>query len=350
MSGEKTEQPTQKRLRDARKKGQVAKSREIGSTTNIIGVFLFLWTCGDLFIDRFKDLILLGSRAYGAPFEEGLKLVVTGIVTQLVVLTFPILLMVIVLGVAANFFQVGAIFAFESVKPDLKKLNPSSALKKMFSKKNFVEFLKSVFQILFLSLLLYQVVKGALPSLLAIPYGGVDNGLAVLATVLKKIVIYSSLAFVAIASADYFFQKTQHLKELKMTKEEVKKEYKEMEGDPLIKSKRKQLHRELLNNSMLRNVKRATVVVTNPTRLAVALRYEKEETKLPVVLAKGENLLAKRIVEIAQQEGIPIMVNVPLAQDLYEKGNIDEYIPSELIESVAEVLKWVYRMKAGSTQ
>jgi type III secretion protein U len=122
-----------------------------------------------------------------------------------------------------------------------------------------------------------------------------------------------------------------------------------MEGDPLIKGKRKQLHRELVASSMLQNVRKATVIVTNPTRLAIALFYDKEETKLPRILAKGENLLARRIVEIAQEEDIPIMRNVPLAQDLYAKGNLNDYIPSDLIEPVAEVLRWVYQLKGRRT-
>jgi type III secretion protein U len=346
MSGEKTEQPTPKRLRDARKKGQVAKSREIGSTANIMGVFVFLWIAGELFVTHCKELMVMGTQGYDAPFEEALKSVASGIATELILLTFPLLLLVIVLGIAANFFQVGALFAPELVKPDLKRLNPASAVKKIFSKKNLMEFIKSLLQIVFISILLYLVIKRALPDMLAIPYGGMEGIWGVSSSILKRLVIYSSLAFVTVAAADYFFQKSQMLKELRMTKEEVKQEYKEMEGDPLIKSKRKQFHRELLTNKMLQSVRKATVVVTNPTRLAVALFYDREEKKLPRVLAKGENLLAKRIVEIAREEEIPVMINVPLAQDLYARGNLNDYIPSELIEPVAEVLKWVYQLKS----
>ena len=159
-------------------------------------------------------------------------------------------------------------------------------------------------------------------------------------------VLPAGAAFIVIAVADYAFQKRQYLKKLMMTKEEVKREYKESEGDPMIKSKRRQLHRELMTNNMLQNVRRASVVVTNPTRIAVALIYDGEETPLPLIAAKGENLLARRIIEIAREEGIPVMENVPLARALHQNGEIDRYIPSDLIEPVAEVLRWVQSLQA----
>jgi len=345
QGGEKTEKPTPKRLRDARRKGQVAKSREIGSAANILAVFFFIWIFGEVYLRQLRELLFLGTEGYGEPFRQSLKLVISGAIVKLLTLTLPLLLLVIVVGAAANLFQVGVLFAFESVKPDLKKLNPASGLKKIFSVKNLVEFLKSVLKILFLSLMLYLVIKTSLPVLMGLPYGGPAAMLSVLASVLKKMVVYSSFAFIVAAAADYFFQKAQHVKELKMTKDEVKREYKEMEGDPLIKSKRRQLHQELLSDNMAQNVRKSTVVVTNPTRLAVALYYDKEEGGLPMVMAKGENLLAKRIVEIAQEEGIPVMMNVPLARDLYEQGETNRYIPSNLLEPVAEVLKWVYQLR-----
>ncbi len=345
MSGEKTEKPTPKRLREARKKGQVAKSKEITSCANVIGVFLFLWIFCKVYLYGCKNLIELGAKAASQPFGEGLTFLTHGIVTQFLKLTMPLLLLTIILAVASNFFQIGLLFAFETIKPDLKKLNPMSALKRIFSKKNLIEFIKSVVKILFLAILFYIVFKKSLPALIILPYSGLGPILMIVSAILKKLIVYTAIAFIVVAAADYFFQKSQHIKSLMMTKEEVKQEYKEMEGDPQIKSKRRQLHQELLTTNMLENVRKSTVVVTNPTRLAIAIYYDKEKTKLPMIVAKGENLLAKRIVEIAKEEGIPIMTNVPLAQDLYEKGKLDDYIPSELIEPVAEVLKWVYKLK-----
>ena len=345
MSGEKTEKPTPKKLRDARKKGQVAKSKEIGSAANIISVFVLIWVMSDFYIEHAGRLITMGTVAYTAPFEECLNVVLTGILDEMARMILPLMLVVIVVGLAANFLQIGLLFAFESVKPDLKKLNPASAFKRIFSMKNFMEFLKSIFKIIFISVLLYSVLKAAMPLMFGIPYSDINVVLVVLGTILKKIVTYTSVAFIIVSAADFLFQKHQHIKDLKMTKDEVKREYKEMEGDPQIKGKRKQLHRELLSDNMMNNVRKSSVVVTNPTRIAVAIWYDKEKTKLPVITAMGENLLAKRIIEIAKEENIPIMMNVPLARDLLEQGKIDEYIPSDLIEPVAEVLKWVFKLK-----
>jgi len=345
MSGEKTEQPTQKRLREARKKGQVAKSKEVPSAAIIIGVFVYIWILSDLYMKHLKDLMVLGVRGYGVPFDAALEEVLSSVLFHVILLTFPLLLLVGVLSAAANFSQVGGLFAAESVKPDLKRFNPTAALKKIFSKKNLMEFTKSILQIAFISYLLYRSMEDAMPAILAIPYGGIESAYTIFSAVLKRIVIFCSIAFMVIAAVDYYLQKKQFLNEMMMTKAEVKQEYKEMEGDPLIRSKRKQLHRELTLDNMLQNVRRATVVITNPTRLAIALYFEQEEGRMPHVLAKGENMLAKRIVEIAREEDIPIMTNVPLAQDLYERVDINQYIPSDLIQPVAEVLRWVYQAR-----
>jgi len=260
-------------------------------------------------------------------------------------LLLPLLVLVVVVAILAYFFQYGLLFAFESLKPDLKKLNPAQGIKKIFSVKNLFEFLKSIIKIVFLSILLYLVIRNSLVDLLKIPHCGLDCIPLVLGTLLKHLAINAAFAYIIIAAFDYAFQKFQFIKQLKMTKDEVKREYKEMEGNPEIKGKRRQLHQELMSQNMVNSVKRSTVVVTNPTRIAIALEFTEGQTPLPVVRAKGENLIAKRIVEIAQQEGIPIMENVPLARALHEQSAVDQYIPADLIEAVAEVLRWVEQVK-----
>lgn len=344
---EKTEQPTAKRLREARQKGQVAKSKEIGSTAILVGLFGIIWMKWDFYLDHLKELVLLPTKYYGLPFEEAFKAVVQGTITSIILICLPVLLVAVVLALVADFFQVGFLFATESVKPDIKKINPAEGLKKLFSLKSLIELIKSIIKISFLGILLYFVLKDSIDPLFKIPHLGLPGISWVLAGILKKLVIYTSAAYLVIALADYVYQRYDHIKQLKMSKEEVKQEYKEMEGDPQIKGKRRQLHRELVMSNMLQKVKKASVVITNPTRIAVALLYDQEETKLPLVVAKGENLLAKRIIEVAQEEGIPIMQNVPLAQDLYAHGELDQYIPSELIGAVAEVLRWVQQLQRG---
>jgi type III secretion protein U len=162
---------------------------------------------------------------------------------------------------------------------------------------------------------------------------------------MKTLAINVCLAYIAIAGFDYFFQKYQHIKQLKMSKDEVKREYKESEGDPQIKGKRKQLHQELMANSNVQRTRKATVVVTNPTHLAIAIYYEEKDNVLPIVIAKGEDHVAKRMIAAAREEGIPVMQNIPLARAIYADVPVDRYIPSDLIEPMAEVLRWVKSLK-----
>ncbi len=346
---EKTEQPTAKKLRDARQKGQVANSKEVTSAALIISLYGLLWAIMGHLLGQAQIMISLPTQLYGVPFEHAFKNLLDGLFAAAINILMPFILLVLIVGVMANFFQVGALFVLEPLKPELKKINPAEGIKKIFSIKNLIEALKSVFKIVFLSILLYIVIKNGIPDLLKIPYCGQIYCLEImLAELLKQVVIYSTVAFIVIAAADFFFQRFQYIKGLKMTKEEVKQEYKEMEGNPEIKGMRKQLHRQMATSDMVQKVKKSTVVVTNPTRIAIALQYQPGETPLPLIVAKGENLIAKRIIEVAREEGIPIMENVPLARALLEQGELNQYIPSDLIEAVAEVLRWVKTLQGRS--
>jgi type III secretion protein U len=346
---DKTEPPSQKKLRDARKKGQVVQSKEVASAALILSVLAFLGAVSSLYYTLLERLILLPTSVIGPNFnfKEALPEVVTGAFMLFAQISVPPLLLVIVVAIGSHFFQYGLLFSFETAKPSLKKLNPAGSLKKMFSMKNVFELIKSIIKIGFLSVLIYLVIRNAIPELIKLPYCGEGCIPALLGHMMKQLVIYSAFAFVAIAAADYVFQRFQFMKQMKMSKDEVKREYKEMEGNPEIKGRRRQLHQELLAQSVVRSVKRSTVVVINPTHIAVALEYKDGETPLPVVRAKGENLVAKRIIEIAEQEGIPILQNIPLAHALNEQSTVDRYIPVDLIEAVAEVLRWVAQLEHG---
>lgn len=344
MSGEKTELPTPKKLRDARNKGQVANSKDVGSTALLVALFVYFLAAWDWMFQILQEMLVLPAEFYNQPFGDALHSVLDGVVGRMLQLLLPLLGLMMAIGVAANFFQVGALLVFEPVKPDLSKLNPVSKLKQMFSMKNFMEFVKSTFKVIFLSVLIYLVIREAIPSLMMIPYSGLPGVMSILKAVMFQVAIYTSLAYGVIAVFDFAFQKYQHAKGLMMSKDEVKREFKEMEGDPTIKGKRKQLHREMVMSDTVEKVKKSTVLVTNPTHYAVAIQYEQGETPLPLVLAKGEGLLAKRMIEVAKREGIPIMQNVPLARSLYADGDVNQYIPKQFIEPVAEVLRWVQQL------
>ena len=345
MSGEKTEQPTAKRLRDARKKGQVAHSKEVSSTVLLVGLFAFFYYGAGWLTQQLIDLISIPTQYYHVPFDEALPDALTAVFVKLVTITLPPLGIVLVLGIAANFFQIGPLLAFESIAPKLSKLNPMEKLKQIFAVKNLVEFLKSGFKVTFLGILIYYLIKGAIPALVHVPFSGLPGTLQLLDLLMYRLMMVTSFAYVTIAVADFFFQQRQHTKQLMMSKQEVKQEHKENEGDPQIKGKRRQLHRELVNDEVSKRVKKSSVLITNPTHYAIALYYEKGETQLPILLAKAKGPVALRMMDIARREGIPIMRNIPLAHALFDVVEVDHFIPRDLIEPVAEVLRTVMRLR-----
>lgn len=347
MSGEKTEQPTPKKLRDARKKGQVSSSKDVVSAALVVLMFALLWGASGFYADKLQELILLPTLYIGSdmPFYLALEQTFDGLIVLFLQMIAPPLVLAVVVGIAAHLGQFGFLLAFESLKPDLNKLNPGKGIKKIFSIKNLVELLKSILKIALLSILFYQVISNNLANLLKLPGCGLSCVSPLLGALMLDLMIYAGFGFILIAAADFAFQRFQFTKEMRMSKQEVKQEYKEMEGDPRIKGKRRQLHQELMMQNTASAVKRSTVVVTNPTHIAIALEYREGETPLPIVRAKGENLMAQRIIEIARAEGIPVMENVPLARALHEQSQVDQYIPSDLIEAVAEVLRWVAQLE-----
>jgi type III secretion protein U len=345
MSGEKTEQPSAKRLRDARDKGQVPKSQEVGSTFVVLAVFGYVWIGYGFISDKVTELILIAIGSIGQPFDAALKELVSASFWNFALVCAPLLLIVMTAAVVGNMIQIGVLFAFESVKPNLDKINPKNWFKKVFAVKNLMEFFKSLLKMTVITVVFYKVFYNALKEVLLIPYWGVSGLTTCLGEIMKNVVLYCSPVFVVIAALDYLLQRHFFMKENMMSKEDQKNEYKEMEGDPHIKGKRKQLHQEMVMGDSMNQVRKSDVLVTNPTHLAIALQYKKGETPLPIIAAKGEGAIAERMMKIAEEEGIPIMRNVPLAHDLWEQGRVMEYIPSDLIAPVAEVLKWLQQMK-----
>lgn len=349
-SGEKTEQPTSKKLRDARQKGQVAQSKDVSSTAMLIVLLAFLFIGGKWIYEKIQELVALPGTLVDQPFEEALGRLIDATIDVIMVITLPIAGIVIVFGVLVNYIQIGPLFVMEPLKPELKKLNPVEKAKQIFSMKNLIEFLKSSFKVVFLGILIYLVIRSEIPNLVELPYVGIQGAVTMLVQILFRLAMFTCAAYVIVAAFDLFFQRWQHNKQLMMTKDEVKREYKEMEGDPVIKGKRKQLHQEMAMSGAVDQAKKATVLVTNPTHRAIAIYYKEGDTKLPMIMAKGEGVLAKRMMEAAKEAGVPIMQNVPLATDLWEHGDVEQYIPVELIEPIAEVLRWVRELQAEQQQ
>ncbi len=342
---EKTEQPTPKKIRDARKKGQVANSKDVTSTALLIVIFTYFGLRREYLLDTLMELIVAPTIFFTTPFEEAwVEVCCVGLMAGIKVV-LPLTLLVFCTGVMANVLQFGLLLSAESIKPDINKLNPVSKVKQIFSMKNLIEFLKSAAKILFLGTLLYFVIRNTLDPLLKIPFTRVKDFITILPGILKTFAMNVGFAYVVVAFLDFIFQRHNHTKQLMMTKDEVKREYKESEGDPTIKGKRKQFHRELLQGSPAQKTKRASALVVNPTHYAIALYYNEIITPLPIVLAKGIDFQAQVMKKVAREFNIPIMENVPLAHALYDLADEGRYIPRELIEPVAQVIRWVQEKK-----
>ena len=338
---EKTEQPTAKKIRDAREKGDVAKSKDFTQTVLIIAIFSYLVANGAGLVDDLGKIILLPFPFLSSDFNSAVNVLLDDFAQEVFSFLMPFLLIVLVLGIFSETVQTGLLISFEAIMPSAKKLDVVANVSNIFAKKNLIEFLKSCLKIAILSAVVYSLVMESLPLLMNVPYYGMAELGAVFGEILKAMIIKIGLAYAVISFADFAWQRFEYNKKLMMSKDEIKQEYKGMEGDPMIKSQRKHLHQEMMQNDAVQQSRKATVLVTNPTHLAIALRYDEGDTPLPLVLAKGEGALAQKMIDAARESGVPVMQNIPLAHALFNDASINQYIPSELIEPVAEVLKIV---------
>jgi len=348
MSSEKTEQPTPKKIQKAREDGQVAKSKDFTQTVLILAIFGYMLGDAEATVRRMGEMMVFPAGLLRMNFEDAVNVVVTQMFRDMVWMLLPYLLIVIGLGIFIEALQTNLLISFKSIIPSGKKLNVATNLKNIFSMKSLVEFLKSCAKIAVLSAVIWLILERELGTLLTLPRADlVGVGVAV-GMLLQSMIIDVSIAYAVIAAFDFVWQRKNHTKQLMMTKDEVKREYKEAEGDPHIKGHRKQLHQEMLEESSVERTRKASVVVTNPTHLAIALLYDEDKTPLPMVLAKGEGTRAARMVHAARQAGVPVLQNIPLARSLMETAQVDQYIPNELVTAVAEVLRLVRDMKEGS--
>ena len=321
-------------------------SKDIVSTAILVVLFVVLGWMGVALMDDGSMLLsYIGDRLAGDPFEATYPAM--GI-SALVICkhSFIFVFVAAVIGIAANTAQIGFLFTFEPLIPKLEKLNPVEGAKKIFCAKNFFEFLKNVVKVSFLSYLLYKIILASVPELLTMCYGTVDDIFPCLKLMLKRLAVYTAFGYIIIAVVDRLFQGRNFTKQMMMTKDEVKREYKEMEGSAEIKQAQRQFRDEVMNGeNPAKAAKKSNVVVTNPTRLAVGIRFNTEESPLPTICAMGAGPVAKIIRETALAEGIPLMEDKPLARALYAEGKVDDIIPDSLIEPVAEVLKWAKQLE-----
>lgn len=341
--GEKTEKATPKKLRDAKKKGQVAKSQDlpsaftfIASIAIVLGMSHFLFTQMGGFIVSTFHMIPNGD----------LDGTISQLFAQAVIVIFlasiPVLVAVACIGVIIEFLAVGPMLSFEVFKFDIKKFDPIQNLKAKFKLKTLVELIKSILKISIASYIIYTVMYNSLPTLIKAVSMPISSSLMIFYYFLMEVVVKVGLFFIVVAVADFVYQRKNFAKEMKMEKFEIKQEYKNSEGDPHIKGKRRQIAQEIAyQEGPTANVKNAQAVVTNPTHLAIAVGYEQGVDAAPYILAKGKDILAERIIKAAEQHEIPIVRNIKLAHNLYDYGELHEFIPEESYEPLAEILRWI---------
>jgi flagellar biosynthetic protein FlhB len=345
---ERTERATERRRQEARKKGQVAQSREIPSVLILITSLGFFYFAGSWL---FSNLLAMFSGLYqnidALRFEHPLAAEAFSIKVfkDLFSVLVPFFVPVLVAAIAGNVFQVGFEVHGETMTPNLGKLNPVAGLKKFVSLRSFVELFKSILKILCIGGIAYLAVKRELKNFPPLMQHTVGEILLFTGQAAFKICFFICLALIVLAVLDYAYQRWQYEKDLRMTKQEVRDERKLYEGDPQIKGRIRRMQLEMTRRRMMQAVPEADVVITNPTHLAIALKFDAQKMIAPTVLAKGAGPLAERIKEIAQANQVPLVENKPLAQALYKMVEIGQLIPVELYQAVAEVLAYVYRLK-----
>ena len=345
-AGEKTELPTPKKLRDARQKGQVCSSKDITSTAILIVLFALLAWMGMELTEDMEELLMFLSGRIAENTEDSVLESSKMAVFLICKHSFVFVLVAAVIGIVGNVAQIGFLFTFDPIIPKMEKLNPVEGAKKIFSMKNLFEFLKNVVKVSFLGYLLYKIIWASVPELLTMCYGTIDDIFPCLKLMLKRLAVYTAFGYIVIAIVDRLFQGRNFTKQMMMTKDEVKREYKEMEGSAEIKQAQRQFRDEILNGpDPAKAAKKSNVVITNPTHIAVGVRYNVNEAPLPTICAAGAGETARIIRETALAEGIPVMEDRPLARALYANGKIDDFIPDSLIEPVAEVLKWAKQIQ-----
>lgn len=351
--GEKTEKATPKKRRDERKKGNIFFSNDVVSVA-VLGVCMAMIaiTASTIAAEAGQFLRQCISMA-GAPeqqaFGGGLKKLFEDFVWATVRAVGPLMAIGTLTGIAITLFQTKLLVTGESLKPKFSRINPLQGVKRLFSLRSLVDVVKNLLKIILLFYLIYNFLAGIIDTLPKLLFTDIGSGCAYLLSLAMQISVQITIAYAILAAADVFYQRWDYERGMRMSKQEIKEEFKQMEGDPKIKGKIKEMQRRMAQSRMMQQVPEADVVIRNPTHYAVALRYKPDKDTAPVVLAKGQDSLALRIVKIAEESKVAVVENVPLARALYGSTEVGDQIPPELYNAVAEVLVYLYRLNQGKT-
>jgi flagellar biosynthetic protein FlhB len=348
---ERTEPATPRKRSREREEGRVAKSQDLSASAVIITGLLTIYALGLPIWRRLLGMFRITAEHLASPLmRDGawLTLPVLDAAKSFALGCLPLGLLCAILAVAALVFQVGFVVSFKPLAIKLDRFNPISGLKKIISMRTIVELCKGLLKALALLGMLYLALRNERDLLLSIMMYPLDKGSEIIIGKIWGLALRMALVLFILALADYAYQRWEFEKSIKMSKQEIKEEYKQMEGDPLVKRRIRQKQREMAQKRMMADVPKADVVVTNPTHIAVAIQYDQKSMSAPIVVAKGEDFIAQKIRDIASEHDIPLVENKPLARALMQKVEIGEAIPEELYLSVAEVLAFVYRLKKSA--
>ncbi len=353
FDGEKTEDATSKKRSDARKEGQVAKSQEVATAFLFLTSFFVIKLTAtfmaaslqSIMSNTFELIRYYDTYMVENPADKFMTKMFSVYSIEAIKIVAPTMLAIMTVGIVSNVMQVGWSPTTKVLKPKFSKLNPLKGFKRMFSIMSLVELLKSLLKLAIIGIVVYNTLKKEILTIPQTPFYSLSDSITYYANVAYDLGITVGFAYLGIALLDFIFQKWKHNKDLKMSKQEVKDEYKQTEGNPEIKGKIKQKMREASMRRMMQDIPSADVIITNPTHFAVAIRYKHNQDTAPTVVAKGADHMAKRIREQAKEHDIEIVENKPLARSLYSSVEIGEQIPPELYQSVAEILAFVYKLK-----
>ena len=351
--GEKTEKATPKKRQDARKKGQVLKSTEVNTAVLTLAMFVAVMAFGGMLAGWMGGFLqrTLGETLWQMEdvTQAALHLAIVDAVIELLRTLAPLLAVALVVGVGINLLQVGFLFVPSSLTPKFSKINPLEGFKRIFSLKSVVELLKTMLKAVIIGVILYQEYMRRFPEFPNMMFLDAMNAAQLIFDMCISVAIKAAVALTVLGLADYLYQWFDFEKNLKMTKEEIKQEYKTTEGDPQIKGRRREKQRQMSMMRMMQSLPNADVVITNPTHYAVALQYDDKVSDAPVVVAKGKDFVAQKLKARAAELGVELVENKPVAQALYVSCEIGDKVPPEMFAAVAEILAYVYKLKNGGT-
>lgn len=347
FAGEKTEKATPKKRQESRNKGQVAKSNEVPTAIIMIGVFLLLFFIGSWITQNLLNIFQHSLTEYikWDITESNVSSMFREVTFEAAKSTFPLMIIALVAGVFGNYLQIGFLFSTDPLKMKLEKIDPIKGFKRIYSIRAIVEFLKSVFKIVIVSFISFSFIWYRKDEIFLLSQKGLGSALKLIGITTFHIGISVAIVLLFLSILDYLYQKYDFEKNIRMSKHDVKDEHKKSEGDPLIKRKIRERQMQMAMRRMMQEVPRADVIITNPTHFAIAIKYDSEKMEAPIVVAKGVDLVALKIKEIANEYNILTMENKPLARALYHQVEIGDTVPEDLYKAVAEVLAYVYKLQ-----